>query len=98
MGRNWLSRAQKSLANVFRDQGSSSSEGSTNARHERQSKASFDAEERLAAPDYVEARGLLQPATEYLGRAVDMGTAQGTITGALLSTVKSIQSINFRIN
>lgn len=48
---------------------------------------SADAEERVNGADYVEARGLLIPATEYLQRAVDTARIQGNITGTLLCTV-----------
>jgi hypothetical protein len=37
--------------------------------------------------DYVEARGILLPAVEYLKRAVDAAHTQGKISGDLLSTV-----------
>lgn len=91
IGRNWLLRAQKSLANVYRaETGSSSSEGSVHLMGERQTAVrarSADAEERVNGADYVEARGLLIPATEYLQRAVDTARIQGNITGTLLCTV-----------
>lgn len=51
------------------------------------SRSSVEAEERLREPDYVEARGLLLPATDYLQRAVYVATEQGVITGQLLSTI-----------
>lgn len=92
IGRNWLLRAQKSLANVARvEGGSSSSEGST-LRSERQTMGSrviAEDEMRLHAADYVEARGLLLPATEYFQRAVTAAKAQGIVTGILLSAVCS---------
>jgi len=50
-------------------------------------RASVKAEERLHEPDYVEARGLLLPATEYLQRGVYVATEQGVVTGYLLSTI-----------
>jgi hypothetical protein len=37
--------------------------------------------------DYVEARGILLPAIEYLSRAVDNAHAQENVTGTLLATV-----------
>lgn len=92
IGRNWLLRAQKSLANVYRaEPGSSSSEGSNHLMGDRHAttRASFaEAEERVNGADYVEARGLLLPATDYLQRAVNTARAQENITGMLLCTVQ----------
>lgn len=86
-------RAQKSLANIQRaEPGSSGSDGSVNGgleRHGTATRAAVIAEERLYKQDYVEARGLLLPATEYLQRAVDSARAQGALTGSLLSAVNS---------
>jgi hypothetical protein len=42
------------------------------------------AEQFLHTADYVEARGILLPAIEYLQRAVDNAHVQGSVTGALL--------------
>ena len=51
-------------------------------------RAFAEAEQRLHTADYVEARGILLPATEYLQRAVDAARSQGNVTGSLLSTVR----------
>ena len=51
--------------------------GRTNAEHES----------RLSMSDYVEARGILLPAVEYMKRAVEAARTQGKIRGDLLSTV-----------
>ena len=51
-------------------------------------RAFAEAEQRLHTADYVEARGILLPATEYLQRAVDAARSQGNVTGFLLSTVR----------
>lgn len=48
----------------------------------------MQAEDRLHTADYVEARGVLLPATEYLKRAVDSAQVQGILTGQLLATVR----------
>lgn len=48
-------------------------------------------------PDYVEARGVLLPATEYLRQAVTAATAQGALTGDLLITVRGSASPLFRV-
>ena len=60
----------------------------TSSEEERQSAAATaDAERRSGTQDYVEAQGLLQPATEYLERAVAAATAQRALSGDLLATV-----------
>lgn len=94
IGQNWLFRAQKSLAKIHRsEQDSSSSGGSSNhplsqsQEHVQISRGAVEAEDRLHTADYVEARGILLPATEYLKRAVDTARAQETLSGDLLATV-----------
>lgn len=88
-------RAQKSLANVYRaERGSSSSStasASTPWGHDRDaltSRAFAEAERALQTADYVEARGILLPAIEYLSRAVDNAHAQDNVTGTLLATIR----------
>ena len=49
----------------------------------------MEAESRLHTADYVEARGILLPAVEYLRRAVEMARTQDKLTGDLLSLVSS---------
>jgi hypothetical protein len=93
-------RAQKSLANVHRaERGSSSSSGAsvTAPGHdfeEVSARAFAEAEQRLYTADYVEARGILLPAIEYLQRAVDTAHTQSVVTGSLLSTVCGRLSFN----
>jgi hypothetical protein len=53
------------------------------------SQAFAQAEQVLQTADYVEARGILLPAIEYLSRAADLARAQGSVTGVLLATVCS---------
>lgn len=55
-------------------------------------RAAAEAEARLHTADYVEARGILLPATEYMAEAVEAATAQGVISGDLLATVSLIHS------
>ena len=91
----WLSRAQPSLARIHAVDGSSSgSEGSrkysggeNGPRGPDEEQAQREAEARLGTPDYVEARGILQPATDYLRRAVEEASSQGNLTGGLLVMV-----------
>ena len=83
LGQMWLSRAQPALARIHTSQSRSSSSSSGSPRSE----SATEAERRVGTADYVEARGLLQPAAEYLERAVAAGSAQDTLTGDLLAKV-----------
>ncbi|KAF2436514.1 hypothetical protein EJ08DRAFT_655504 [Tothia fuscella] len=98
-GQWWLSKAQPSLARIHAiDGSSSSSEGSLkrpgsdaitthNCQEEGDTtQANSEAEMRLHSPDYVEARGILLPAVEYLRRAVDEAQNQEALGGDLLIT------------
>jgi len=103
IGRWWLSKAQYSLARISSEESSSSSSSAgatrrpnsdpTNAarteevRHASRTTRDQDAETRLHSEEYVEARGLLLPATEYLTRAVEEGDRQGITDGSLFVTV-----------
>jgi len=97
VGEAWLSRAQPALSRIHRVDGNSSSSGTSSSRsarslsrgeEERQAAASaVEAERRAGTADYVEARGYLQPATEYLERAVAAAPAQRALSGDLLATV-----------
>ncbi|OQO00517.1 hypothetical protein B0A48_13867 [Cryoendolithus antarcticus] len=104
VGRLWLARAQPALTRVHRIDGSNSSSGSssrpsvvsfTSSEDERQSlQATREAEARVGMPDYIEARGFLQPATEYLERAVASARSQNLLSGDLLSvTAESYMSL-----
>lgn len=97
IGEAWLSRAQPALSRIHRVDGSSSSGGSSqlsapplnSVEDERQNSAAcFEAERRSGTADYVEARGYLQPAVEYLERAVAAASAQQVISGDLLAKVR----------
>ncbi|CAI6332134.1 unnamed protein product [Periconia digitata] len=92
IGENWLLRAQKPLLNIHQEEQSSVSSGdsqypmSTSVEAQSQTEsAKFEAERRLDAADYVEARALLLPAVEYLKRAVAAARIQNKITGVLLT-------------
>lgn len=90
IGRNWLLRAQKSLANIYRaERGSTSSSASDHQPTDQtnQARARANAEQRFQTQDYVEARGILLPATDYLKRAVDTARENG-VDGGLLSMVR----------
>lgn len=101
IGQAWLHRAQPVLARIHNVDGNSFSSGSgsqrssgrsatsiTASEDERQAAAAnAEAERRADTQDYVEARSYLQPATEYLARAVAAASDQRVLTGDLLATV-----------
>ena len=95
IGRYWLLRSQKSLAKIHHAEGDSSSSGTSQgyslsqSEEQQTSIGAIEAEGRLQTGDYVEARGTLLPAIEYLKRAVDAARAQGRLDGPLLSTVST---------
>jgi hypothetical protein len=100
IGRNWLLRAQKALANIHRMERDSSSSSSASlsppwGRDAVTARAFAAAEQILHTADYVEARGILLPAVEYLQRAVDGAHAQCNVTGELLATVSRYAGMNF---
>lgn len=103
IGQSWLSRAQPVLARIHSAEGSSSSSGgssqqsapscSTNGGGRRSANSRTEAERRTDTQDYVEARQYLQPATEYLERAVTAATAQRALSGDLLATVRPYSNL-----
>lgn len=84
LGQIWLFRAQPVLTRIYR---TSSSSSRSSVASEQSSVSSNEAERRADTPDYVEARGHLLPAAEYLEQAVDVATAQQALTGDLLTMV-----------
>ena len=63
----------------------------TSSSEERQAdRAAQEAEARMHLPDYVEARGVLLPATEYLRQAITAATEQRILTADLLLVVRLI--------
>jgi len=100
LGQAWLNRVQNTLARIHRQEGSSSSSSASSARQgsisdrlsytpseeareaERQRQ---EADNRAHTEDYVEARGMLLPATEYLSRAVAIARDSVGTTGDLLA-------------
>ncbi|KAF1951924.1 hypothetical protein CC80DRAFT_423781 [Byssothecium circinans] len=92
-GRNWLLRAQRPLARIHETERSSTSSGESQERtlssgeeQKQDAKAALEAEHRLHTADYVEARGLLLPAVEYMKHAVGAAEAQNSLCGPLLAT------------
>ncbi|KAE9381744.1 hypothetical protein N431DRAFT_491059 [Stipitochalara longipes BDJ] len=86
LGRNWLQRAQASLARIHREEGNdSSSQGSSSQA------ASPPADPRRQGPLYVEARGYLQPAVDFYARAVRSADALGSTTGDILASAAESQ-------
>jgi hypothetical protein len=84
LGQMWLSRAQPALARIHMSQSRAASGTSGSPRSE----SAAEAERRVGTADYVEARGLLQPAAEYLERAVTAASNQSVISGDLLAKVR----------
>jgi hypothetical protein len=100
LGGGWLSRAQPALARIHREEGSSSSGRSsgrpgtgngaayTPSDEARDAaRAAAEADTRLHTADYVEARGILLPSTEYFTRAIAVADRRETPTGGLLALV-----------
>ncbi|EUC27699.1 hypothetical protein COCCADRAFT_41632 [Bipolaris zeicola 26-R-13] len=91
IGRHWLLRAQKALANIARAE---------NELHPNEESSPYPAQvtmqpllgtqERINGADYVEARALLVPATDYLQSAVDAVREKGELTGHLLLTASTL--------
>ncbi|KAH0538572.1 hypothetical protein FGG08_004860 [Glutinoglossum americanum] len=78
LGNSWLSRAQAPLARIRAAEASHSGSSSSDDEAE--------AERLRHTQDYVEARTLLLPATEFLRRAVSAARMTGRLTGGLLVT------------
>ena len=53
----------------------------------------IEADARAGMSDYVEARGMLLPSTEYFQRAVTAAERRNAVTGQLLSMVISPESL-----
>ncbi|KAL1633644.1 hypothetical protein SLS56_002792 [Neofusicoccum ribis] len=77
LGQYWLYRAQPSLAKIHAEERDSS--GSSRGSFGEQVSDS-----RLHTAHYVEARGVLSPASDYFARAVQAAYAEGCMTGDLL--------------
>jgi hypothetical protein len=90
LGQGWLLRSQTSLARIQCDEGSPSSGSSGGQAQEAAefARAAADANARRHTSNYVEARGTLIPATEYLTRAIHAAERQGILRGRLLSLVR----------
>ena len=64
-----------------------SASGGAIAEAAEMARAAGEANNRRHTADYVEARGTLIPATEYLASAVTVAERQGVVDGQLLSLV-----------
>lgn len=91
LGQMWLSRAQPALARIHASQVRSSSKPSASKTSSRSSAGSSEsateAERRVGGADCVEARGFLQPASEYMERSVAAASAQSVLPGSILAKV-----------
>ena len=56
-------------------------------------RAAVEADSRAGGADYVEARGMLLPATEYFQRAVAIAEQGNRISGELLSLVSDTKAM-----
>ncbi|GAB7364423.1 hypothetical protein MBLNU230_g4964t1 [Neophaeotheca triangularis] len=96
LGQIWLARAQPALARIQQGENDASGDGSVGSnastggkkesKEKRAAEARQEAERRAGSADYVEARGMVQPASEYLERAVRTAGAQKALSGDLLVT------------
>lgn len=90
LGHAWLMKSQKTLARIYTEQGSSSTDTSSSSlsRNGARTRATNSRDTaRINSEDYVEARDLLRPALESLDRAVEVSDSQGTAGGELLAQV-----------
>lgn len=103
MGQAWLLRAQQTLARIHRLEGSSSSGASSGQRSaasagraqsftssedaREAARQNVEADARAGGPDYVEARGMLLPATEHFQRAVTAAERADRLGGDVLALV-----------
>ncbi|KAF2221739.1 hypothetical protein BDZ85DRAFT_313954 [Elsinoe ampelina] len=93
VGRSWLWKAQSILLRIHdRERSPTSSTGGSTSSwsppHVDGADGETDSirEARLHSSEYVEARGLLEPAVEYLDRAVDIATGHNSLSADLLSS------------
>ncbi|RMD44532.1 hypothetical protein DV735_g531, partial [Chaetothyriales sp. CBS 134920] len=98
LGHAWLLRAQGALARIGRNDSSSSGASSTRPSSStgpvsftssddarETARATAEADALAGTPDYVEARGMLLPATEYFQRAIVAAERLNRLDGSLLS-------------
>jgi len=90
LGHAWLMKSQKTLARIYYEQGSSSTDTSCSSlsRNGVRTRATNNRDTaRVNSEDYVEARDLLRPALESLDRAIEVSDVRGTASGDLLTLV-----------
>ncbi|MCJ1232999.1 hypothetical protein MMC14_000953 [Varicellaria rhodocarpa] len=89
LGQAWLFKSEETLARIYRDTGSSSSDAngspSASTRRSQTIRNSTQDNARVASADYVQARDLLRPAIESFDRAIEIADSDGSLTGKLLS-------------
>lgn len=61
-------------------------------------RAAAEADARIHTADYVEARGILLPATEYFSRAVGVAQARNALSGRLLALVSTLLMVLQRVD
>ncbi|MCJ1243023.1 hypothetical protein MMC30_000219 [Trapelia coarctata] len=88
LGHAWLMKSQRTLARIYHEQGSSSTDTSSSSLSHNgpRTRATNNRDTaRVNSEDYVEARDLLRPALESLDRAIEVSDMQGTASGELLA-------------
>lgn len=89
IGRHWLLQAQKALASIARAESELPRNEESNPHPDQfTTQPLVETHERINSADYVEARALLVPATDYLQSAVDAAREKGELTGHLLLTAR----------
>ncbi|KAL1860865.1 hypothetical protein Plec18170_001379 [Paecilomyces lecythidis] len=84
LGHAWLFKSQVSLAKIHIKEESAISTMDWPRPPSAEHHSKMDDESVLHGADYVEARGTLQPSTEYLSRAVRAAEKKNELTGELL--------------
>ncbi|GAD94358.1 predicted protein [Paecilomyces variotii No. 5] len=85
LGHAWLFKSQVSLAKIHSKEESPVSTMDWPRPASGEHHSSMDDESVLHGADYVEARGTLQPSTEYFSRAVRAAEKKNELTGELLA-------------
>lgn len=87
VGFMWLARTQPALTRIHASQNRFQAASGSQRSGRSGKETAAEAERRVGTADYVEARGFLQPATEYLERAVSAAASQNALSGDLLAKV-----------
>ncbi|MCJ1402472.1 hypothetical protein MMC11_005692 [Xylographa trunciseda] len=104
LGHAWLLKSQKTLARIYREEGSPSSSSSSTSmprnrirNHMRNHEQDTRDSTRINSPAYVEARDTLRPSLESFDRALGIANAQGGASGDLLTLVRRFVSVYIKV-